>query len=267
MIWPAEDLWQAMVGSCPGITVEVLPQIDSTNSELMRRARSGLTDPVVLIAETQTAGRGRLGRAWHGTAGDALTFSLGLMLQPADWSGLSLAVGLALARSLDPQGTLGLRLKWPNDIWVARADAPTGWAKLAGILIETTLPTPADASSPRYCVVGMGVNIAPPTAQDLRTQPLGLRELQADASAASVVLRIAPAVLNTLLAFERAGFAPLQNAFSARDALHNQAVSLSDGRSGLACGVDAQGALCVQTAEGMAHITSAEVSVRPQSNL
>ena len=81
------------------------------------------------------------------------------------------------------------------------------------------------------------------------------------------MLRIAPAVLNTLLAFERAGFAPLQNAFSARDALHNQAVSLSDGRSGLACGVDAQGALCVQTAEGMAHITSAEVSVRPQSNL
>ena len=72
-------------------------------------------------------------------------------------------------------------------------------------------------------------------------------------------------MLQTLLAFERAGFAPLQNAFHARDALNNAQVRLSDGRSGLACGVDAQGGLRVQTASGLEVVTSAEVSVRPHT--
>jgi BirA family biotin operon repressor/biotin-[acetyl-CoA-carboxylase] ligase len=62
MMWPAEDLWLAMVANQPGLTVEVLPEVDSTNTELMRRARAGQTEPVLLVADTQTAGRGRLGR-------------------------------------------------------------------------------------------------------------------------------------------------------------------------------------------------------------
>ena len=106
MIWPAEDLWLAMVAKQPGLTIEVLPEIDSTNTELMRRARAGQTEPVLLVAETQTAGRGRLGRPWHGEVGHALTFSLGLMLKPADWSGLSLAVGLSLAAASVVANTL-----------------------------------------------------------------------------------------------------------------------------------------------------------------
>lgn len=77
----------------PGFTVEVLPSIDSTNTQLMRRARAGLAEPTLLVAELQTAGRGRLGRPWRGAVGDALMFSLGMPLAPADWSGLSLAVG------------------------------------------------------------------------------------------------------------------------------------------------------------------------------
>jgi BirA family biotin operon repressor/biotin-[acetyl-CoA-carboxylase] ligase len=56
MIWPAEDLWLAMVALQPSLTVEVLPEIDSTNTELMRRARAGQTEPVLLVAEAQTAG-------------------------------------------------------------------------------------------------------------------------------------------------------------------------------------------------------------------
>ena len=122
MIWPAEDIWQSCVPLLPTLTVEVLKEVDSTNSELMRRARAGQTDPVLLVAESQTAGRGRLGRQWHAQAGDALTFSLGLMLHPADWSGLSLAVGLSVVENLDPQGALRLGLKWPNDIWVRQQD-------------------------------------------------------------------------------------------------------------------------------------------------
>jgi BirA family biotin operon repressor/biotin-[acetyl-CoA-carboxylase] ligase len=269
MIWPAEDLWLALVARQPGLTVEVLPEIDSTNTELMRRARAGQTEPVLLVAEAQTAGRGRLGRPWHGEVGHALTFSLGLMLKPADWSGLSLAVGLALARSLDPQGDLGVRLKWPNDLWVKRPDTPTGWGKLAGILIETALPTGMSYGSDqgreqgRFCVVGVGINIAPPVAEGLSTAPLGLQDLQSGITAPEALMKVAEPLLATLLAFERAGFAPLQNDFNARDALHNLPVTLSDGRHGLARGVDATGAMLVDTEQGQEAVSSSEVSVRP----
>ncbi len=255
MIWPAEDLWQAMSALQPDITVEVLPEIDSTNTELMRRAREGQTYPVLLVAEVQSAGRGRLGRPWHGQVGDALTFSLGLKMSPKNWSGLSLAVGLSLARSLDSEGQLGIRLKWPNDLWVAQPHTPQGWGKLAGILIEVTQG---------YCVVGVGINIAPPVAEGLSTAPLGLQNLQAGMTATQALVKVATPLLSTLLAFERGGFAPLQNAFNARDALYDAPVTLSDGRTGIARGVDAVGALLVETAQGLETITSSEVSVRPQ---
>ncbi len=263
MIWPAEDLWLALVAQQPGLTVEVLPEIDSTNTELMRRARAGHTEPVLLVAETQTAGRGRLGRPWHGEVGHALTFSLGLMLQPTDWSGLSLAVGLSLARSLDPQGELGVRLKWPNDLWGQRPQTAFGWGKLAGILIETAAPMGTSHDQGRYCVVGVGINIAPPAAGGLSTAPLGLQDLQPGTTAPQALLKVAEPLRATLLAFERSGFAPLQPAFNARDALHNLPVTLSDGRKGVARGVDASGALLVDTAQGQEAISSSEVSVRP----
>ena len=264
MIWPAEDLWQDLVALQPGLTIEVLPQIDSSNSELMRRARAGQADPVLLVAESQTAGRGRLGRAWHSQRGDTLTFSLGLMLAPADWSGLSLAVGLSLARSLDPQGTHGVRLKWPNDLWVARPDSTLGWGKLAGVLIESAVTAGAGVPAQRYCVIGVGINIAPPQAQGLTTEPLGWQDLHPGASAPAVLRQVAQPLLRDVLAFERQGFAPFQQAFNARDALRDLPVQLSDGRSGQAMGVDASGALQVRTAQGLQTITSAEVSVRPQ---
>jgi BirA family biotin operon repressor/biotin-[acetyl-CoA-carboxylase] ligase len=265
LIWPAEDLWLALVAQQPGLTVEVLPEIDSTNTELMRRARAGQTDPVLLVAETQTAGRGRLGRPWHGEAGAALTFSLGLRLQPADWSGLSLAVGLSLAQRLDPQGDLGVRLKWPNDLWVKRPHASSAWGKLGGILIETASPTGMrqDSDPGRYCVVGVGINIAAPVAEGLSTAPMGLQDLQAGVTASQTLMQLAAPLLTALLAFERTGFAPLQPTFNVLDALHNQSVTLSDGRQGVARGVDSTGALLVDTAQGQEAVSSSEVSVRP----
>jgi BirA family biotin operon repressor/biotin-[acetyl-CoA-carboxylase] ligase len=271
MIWPAEDIWQSCVSLLPALTVEVLKEVDSTNSELMRRARSGLTDPVLLVAESQTAGRGRLGRQWHAQAGDALTFSLGLMLHPADWSGLSLAVGLSVVESLDPQGALGLGLKWPNDVWVLQQ--PNQWAKLAGILIETAITQ----NEERYCVIGIGVNIASPNAQDLSMPAIGLREhlsgvetassartSSAEATSAPQALAlIAEPLLAAVLAFESKGFAPLQAAFQQRDVLRDMPVTLSDGRQGTARGVDNTGVLRVETPQGMQLINSAEVRVRP----
>ena len=274
--WPAEAVWQAAEPLLSGFSVEILPELGSTNTELMRRARLGRTEPVLLVAERQTAGRGRLGRAWssHGAvlqdgvgteagpgakagagaaaaaaAGASLTFSLGLALAPLDWSGLSLAVGLAVAQSLHPS----VQLKWPNDLWFEGR-------KLGGILIETVAVGEA-----RYAVIGIGINIERPIAQDLRTPPAALRELLPDADAAHALGRIALPLVHAVLRFAQEGFGPLRSAYHARDVLYGQELVCTDGTVGQGRGVDASGALLLHTAAGLQKISSAEVSVRPVS--
>ena len=250
MIWPAEAIWEAVSPLLPGFTVEILPEIDSTNTELMRRARAGQIEPVLLVAERQTAGRGRLGRDWSSDAeaqGRTLTFSLGLVLAPVDWSGLSLAVGLSVVQSLHPQ----LRLKWPNDVWL-------GDRKVAGILIET-----ASVGQDRYVVMGIGINIVAPDAEGMRTPPAGLREVLPGVQAPDVLLHIMHPLVQAIQRFAVQGFAPLVAAYGARDVLAGREVVCSDGLIGAARGVDASGALLVHTAAGVKKISSAEVSVRP----
>ena len=282
--WPAEAIWQAVVPHLPGFTVEVLPQVDSTNSELMRRCRaaslatlspSALGSPeapeaILLVAEHQNAGRGRLGRQWQSQAGASLTFSLGLPLQPANWSGLSLAVGVSLAESLEPANGKPptLQLKWPNDLWL-------GQRKLGGILVET-----ASWGDQRYVVIGVGLNVTPPE-QDfsaVSTSPDGdpqtlppmpatsLQALWPGVDAAWALQTVAAPLVQAVLDFEREGFAPFRARFAARDALAGRLVKLSDGTQGTACGVGAHGALSVQTQSGRQEISSLEVSVRPADN-
>ena len=249
--WPAEAVWQAVEPLLPGFSVEILPALPSTNTELMERARAGRVEPIALVAEQQSAGRGRMGRQWLSQAQDAgpvpLTFSIGLPLAPRDWSGLSLAVGLAVAHSLHAD----IQLKWPNDLWVHGR-------KLGGILIET-----ASMGASRYAVIGIGINIGPRAAEGLRTPPAWLQELRPEADAAQAFGLIAPAVVKAVLDFADQGMGPLRGAYHGRDALYGREVLCSDGLAGMARGVDAQGALLVQTAQGLQKISSAEVSVRP----
>ncbi len=247
----AETIWQAVMAlqqpSLAGFSVEILPEIDSTNSELMRRARAARTEPTLLVAQQQTAGKGRLGRAWASAPGDSLTFSLGLLLQPGSWDGLSLAVGTSVAGSLHAD----IGLKWPNDLWVNEH-------KLAGILIETT-----SVGTQRYAVIGIGINIAPQDAQGFATPPTCLQALLPQCGAAQALERVALPLLRDVLQFEREGFAPFASRFAARDVLQGRALQLSDGLQGVGSGVDAQGALLVQTAGGLQRVGSSEVSVRP----
>ena len=264
--WPAEDIWQAVSPSIPDFSVEIVPTIDSTSTALMQRARAGRTEPVLLVAERQTAGRGRLGRGWQSDAGgpgamgaradgvDTLTFSLGMPLAPADWSGLSLAVGVAVAEALHPR----IGLKWPNDLW---------WQdrKLGGILVETVgVPGAGGGTAQRYAVVGVGLNIATPSADGMRTPPAGLRELEPGLTAPLALGRVAAPLVAALQAFALTGFGPWRERFDRRDVLARRAVQLSDGSAGTACGVDADGALLVETAPGVRQaVRSAEISVRP----
>lgn len=259
--WPVQTLRAQLSPLLPGLVIEVAPTIDSSNTELLRRARQGALPPTLLIAEEQTAGRGRQGRKWYSGAGDVLAVSIGLPYAPLDWSGLSLAVGVALAESLQPQlparssGAPRIELKWPNDLWLQDG------RKLAGILIETT--EIADGSGRRCVVVGMGVNLRPPPDDGLRTPPACLQDVDPRLDGPSALLHYAAPLARTLLGFAATGFAPFQPRFDRRDHLKGRSVVLSDGSEGHARGVDDDGALRVETPTGMRRITSAEVSVRP----
>lgn len=246
-VWSAETIWAQLVPLLPDCTVEILSEIDSSNSELMRRARAGQLAPTLLVAERQTAGRGRMGRTWRSQPGDSLTFSLSLPLAPQDWSGLSLAVGLSLADSLHPD----VGLKWPNDLWFQDR-------KLGGILVEA-----ASMGGRSQVVVGVGLNIAAQPAPGLGSRPASLQELLPELTAPLALARVALPLAQSLLAFQTDGFAALQKRFAARDVLLNRHVHTSDGQQGLALGVGPKGALRLQTELGVQDIVSAEISVRP----
>lgn len=273
----AEVIWQNSIKSCPGLSIDVLPSVDSTNSVLMQRARQGDTSPCLVTALSQTAGRGRQGRQWSAQPGDSLTFSLGLPLNldqiPGGGSSLSLAVGLSLAESLDaafaqldyPAPTT--QLKWPNDLWRDQR-------KLGGILIEATA-APGLPADQRWVVIGVGLNVRPqadmPQAASLQSHwPAQAAPL----TPGQVWTWVAPALIRAVLRFEQTGFAPLAGAFAQRDALKGQevamwtqagAVDLSTvppSRTGMAQGVNAQGGLVVHT-DGQVHTwTTGDVSVR-----
>ncbi|MGB4117126.1 MAG: biotin--[acetyl-CoA-carboxylase] ligase [Polaromonas sp.] len=262
--WPLEALWQAIEPTLPGFTCEALPIVDSTNTELMRRFKAGRPEPTLLVAEQQSAGRGRLGRQWHSQRGDSLMFSLGMPLAPADWSGLSLAVGVSLADSLDAAHLADhhIALKWPNDLWLV--DKRTGGKterKLGGILVET-----ATFEGQRYVVIGVGINVRAfemTLQESIAIAPNCLQNLQPAADVASTLLSVLPPLVQTVQAFAQFGFAPFQARFARRDVLAGRDVLLSDATHGQAQGVTELGALLVHTLAGMKEITSSEVSVRP----
>ncbi len=276
--WPLEAIWEEVSPQLPGFSLEVVPEIDSTNTELMRRARQGLCEPVLLVAEHQTAGRGRLGRQWLAggrsvTDGmPSLTFSLGMPLKCLDWSGLSLAVGLSVASSLralcPPEHAHHLGLKWPNDLW---------WqgCKLAGILIETTgVPRSNQAEGDRYAIIGVGINILAPdipaapsaSGQMAFVEPVGFHTFAPGVGAAQVLKQLAWPLISEIKVFETQGFAPLVGSFAGMDLLGGKPVILSDGRSGVARGVDSTGALQVDIKGERHSVSTGEVSVRPLHN-
>lgn len=279
----AERIWEAASPDWPDLSLEVVPSIASTNTELMARGRRGETATTLLVACEQTAGRGRQGRSWLASSGNTLTFSLGLPLHldavPGGGSALSLAVGLAVAQALEAgMRTLpgqpappAIGLKWPNDLWLKGR-------KLGGILIEAS-PAPGLADGQRWVVIGIGLNVRPADNAPAMSASLA-PAVSADLPAARAPTPgtawhwIAPALLASVRAFAQTGFAPLKKAYAERDVLAGQHIDLwatpgqgpADGHpptgGGLAQGVDETGALLVHTDKGLQCWTTGEVSVR-----
>jgi BirA family biotin operon repressor/biotin-[acetyl-CoA-carboxylase] ligase len=297
LAWDTEALQRQLEPQLPGVTVQVLPQCSSTNTTLVEQARQAEDTfaPGLLVAEQQTAGRGRLGRGWVSEAGASLTFSLALPLARQDWAGLSLVVGLAVAEALDPTPPAGralaprIGLKWPNDLWLcdsqraqtdlqapapapapatatatatATAIVPAG-RKLGGILVETVVAGPR-----RVAVVGIGLNICPLPAA--RAAALGrdvacLQELDAAITAPAALARVALPLARALRQFERDGFADFAAGYARRDVLRGCEVTTTDATlpAGTAEGVDNDGALLVRRGGQRQRIVSGEVSVLP----
>lgn len=288
--WGAEELWQQLLPLLPGLSVEIVERTSSTNSALLERARvlsrpdpdnaevliqrsvesaafgrrAADVQPCLLVAEHQTGGRGRQGRSWQSTAGASLTFSLSLPLSLPDWSGLSLAVGVALADALDPAGATGaprIGLKWPNDLWLldSAAEGNGVGRKLGGVLIETV-----SAGRARLAVIGIGINVMPLGAADTSSGVACLQEMEADITPPAALARIALPLAQALKRFEKVGFAAFSAGYAHRDLLLHQPVHTTqpDALDGVAQGVSDFGALCVMTDSGLMHVTSGEVSVR-----
>jgi len=301
LAWDAPGLQRRLSASVGAVTVRAVAQTGSTNTDLMKTVRELPAQhrmPQVLLAETQTGGRGRIGRAWMSQAGASLTFSLAWPLRPLQgWGALSLAVGHALAQALQPwpqgqppPGQGRLMLKWPNDLlwfdsWpLAQPDSPgtgaaLGGRKVAGILIET-VPLSASAlakdavgpsAATRWVVVGVGVNVR---AQDVASEGLppqglaGTSLWRAQDEAPALWHLAAEAVARALVDFEDQGFGPIHSAVQSREALIGQSVTLSAGpvAQGQCVGIDENGALLVQALGGVYRVVAGDVQVRPAAS-
>ena len=243
------------------LKIEVADSVDSTSSELLRRAARQAVDRQVLVAEWQTAGRGRRGRAWSAVAGGSLTFSLGWRFEQGAGflAGLSLAVGVALCRALDAAGFKDIQLKWPNDL-VHRH------CKIGGILIEIS----GDALGPALAIIGVGLNVRLPTAarRDIAQPVTDLAAIDKDrALDRNRLLAFILAELVALLErYAHDGFAPFVGEWQRRHALQKKPVRvlLPDGSvaAGDVVGVDASGALVLDQRGRRVRFVSGEVSLR-----
>lgn len=242
-------------------TVWALP---STNAALLERTDLPAGRSDVLVAEYQSAGRGRRGRVWLAPPGGAICLSLSwsFVQLPRDLGALGLAVGVCALRALRACGAQGVRLKWPNDLVLEQG-------KLGGILIEMR----AESCGPAYVVVGVGINVA--LAATLRSQIAATGTQAADLAAAGVtagprnelIAGIVREVISGLLAFELDGLKPFAEEWQRSDALRGRSISVlgaEQSTRGIARGIDGSGALLLETTEGLKKLVSGEVSVRPE---
>lgn len=245
--------------------LEVFAEIESTNSYLLDEPAPPPGRIRVALAERQTAGRGRMDRKWHspGASGLCLSMAYTFHSTPKFLPCLALAIGVGVVRSLENLGARGIGLKWPNDLIFRDG-------KLGGILTEVRPACGNEAT----IVTGVGIN------HDLRGNPEAARitsrlghvsdlascmdELPSRSAVSSALIE---GLFNTVAEFEAEGFSNFAEAWEKYDWLRGQRISvdLVDSRvTGVCQGIEADGALILQTENGRQRVTSGSVSFNGQ---
>ncbi len=245
--------------------VEVFTELGSTNRHLLGQPPPPHGRLNACLAEYQTAGRGRRGRAWHAPLGAGLCLSVGWRFAetPPQLTALTLAIGVAVRRVVAAATGARLELKWPNDlVWQD--------AKIGGILVELS----AEAHGGCHVVAGLGLNVALPDAviAGLSDWPGGATDLKRALGAkppgrTDLALALIGELASLFADYASAGFGPFREEWRAADCLRGRRVScneVSGATIGVASGIDDDGALLLQTADGARRrIISGDVSLRP----
>lgn len=272
LLWPlqmldAERIRAALPRSCVRSLghLEVHGELDSTSSELQRRLATA-EDLSVVLAESQSAGRGRRGRGWLSPPGLNIYLSCLKRFESgfAALSGLSLAIGVIVVRALDELDIRGVGLKWPNDVLAASGGDVRG--KLAGILVELS----GEPQGPCAAIVGVGLNLRlTPALQRQAGQPTsdlaGLTGgVPPDRNRVAALL--IAALVHGLQQFQSQGLAAFVDDYARHDLLREEPLQLSGALGqfeGVGAGIDARGALKVRLLDGsLRHVDSADVTVR-----
>jgi BirA family biotin operon repressor/biotin-[acetyl-CoA-carboxylase] ligase len=241
----------------PDWPIVIFDSIDSTNAAAMRLIGSQARLPFVVLAERQTAGRGRRGRKWASPFGENIYYSLTLRIQGGmrQLEGLSLLVGLAVLQTLREAGVQGAGLKWPNDVLVGRR-------KIAGVLLEL-IGDPADVC---HVVIGVGINVNMQASGEV-DQLWTSMQLEAGGvlDRNRLVAQLNQNIERYLSVHQEQGFAVFQEEWERSHLWQGCAVNLlagSDVIEGVVLGIDAQGALRLQLAGGEKCFSGGELSLR-----
>lgn len=235
--------------------IQLFEEIDSTNAEAIRQIRAGNIANRLLVARSQTAGRGRRGRSWLSPLDGGIYMSLlrQFTLPPNALQGLSLLTAISLKSALNSMGITGLKLKWPNDILFQKL-------KLAGILLELQ-----QREQRCYLVFGIGLNIALPTKlkQELDRPVTDITSIAGFVPDNNqLVATVINELCTNLLEYERSGFSSFKERWNDADLFLNKNVEIHNGEKriiGKSLGVDANGELLLETTAGLQSINAGEV--------
>jgi BirA family transcriptional regulator, biotin operon repressor / biotin---[acetyl-CoA-carboxylase] ligase len=253
------DIRRSLQAKRLGGRIECLDETDSTNTDVAAAGRAGAAEGLVVIADSQRRGRGRLGRQWISPPGLNLYCSVLLrpQMQPGEVPLLTLVAGVAVADAVAASAGAGVSIKWPNDVLL-------DGRKVAGILTEME----AVGGKPVFVVIGIGVNLNsrledfPPGVRPMATSIASARGADVDrALFAARLLNALDARYESLL---RDGFSALLAAWSERDALRGRRIQVRVGDEvveGVAAGLGANGRLQMDTPSGLREIVAGDVSV------
>lgn len=243
-------------------SVDVAWTVESTNSVLLARPNPPFGECEVMLAEYQTAGRGRRGRAWLAPPGGSICLSLSWAFRevPKDLGALGLVIGVCARRALQDTGLNRVQIKWPNDLVVEGR-------KLGGILIELR----AESDGPACVIIGIGLNVAlGAKAMDAIEQTgvsaidlaaAGMKHITRNGIAAALITQVS----RGLLVFEKEGLRPFGDEWREADHLRGRQIDVHTQEGvtrGLARGIDLHGALVIETLKGVKRFISADVTVR-----